>query len=114
MKKKEINKIYNEYKNYFRFKKACKSDKAYLKSLKVFIDGNIKLITNCTWYDMAGGFMLFCIEIQGSTYCICNDFWDDENNTTIYHDLSLKAYIELNEIDYDLSLLLQEYKRIIR
>ena len=58
--------------------------------------------------------MLFCVEIHGSTYCICNDFCDGENNTIIYHDLSLKAYIELEKIDYDLSLLLQEYKRIIR
>ena len=82
--------------------------------MKFFIDGNINLITNCTWYDLAGGFMMFCLEINKSTYCLYNEFWDCKNNTTIYHDLTLKAYEELYDNDYDMSLLLQEDIRINR
>tara|TARA_R100000808_G_scaffold20335_1_gene44033 strand:- start:784 stop:1149 length:366 start_codon:yes stop_codon:yes gene_type:complete len=119
MNKKEILNTFKTYSNYGRFLNkngeiSCKINNQHLKSLKFFIDGNINLITNCTWYDLAGGFMMFCVEINKSTYCISNEFWDGENNTTIYHDLTLKAYIELEKNDYDMGLLLQEDMRINR
>ena len=56
--------------------------------------------------------MLFCVQVGDSTYCIGNDLYDGENDTIIYHNLSLKAYIELEETDYDLDLLLQEEIKI--
>ena len=106
-----LNKL-NEYKKYHRFESDSKRNKQHLKSLSAFIYDNLEDITSCDWYDMAGGFMLFCVELGGSTYCIGNDFFDDENNTIIYHNLSLKAYIELEQTGYDFSLLLQEHTTI--
>ena len=98
----------NEYKNYHRI---SKHDKKHIESLEIFIIKNIDNITNSTWFDMAGGFMMFCIEIDNNTYCISNELYEGENgeyDTIIYHKLSLKAYIELEKNDYDFGLLLQE------
>ena len=105
----KVLKDYKEYKNYHRI---SDSDKEHLQELKFFIDGNIDEIKDSTWYDMAGGFMLFCIQINDSTYCIGNDKYDGENDTILYHGLSLKAYNELCDIDYDMGLLLHEELKI--
>lgn len=102
-------KNYRDYKNYFRFgKNPSKSNKKHLLDVKTFVFDNIDNIIASTWYDMSGGFMSFCVGINGSTYILCNDKWDDENDVLIYHNLSFKAYIELEKTDYDMDLLLQE------
>ena len=108
LNKKQILKQLKEYSEYHRFSNNCKIDINHLKDIKYFVNNNIENISNCTWYDMAGGFMLFCLELQGSTYCIGNDDFDGINDTIIYYGLSLKAYNELLEIGYDMGLLLHE------
>ena len=64
---------------------------------------------------MAGGFMMFCIEIDNDTYCISNELYEGyegDYNTIIYHKLSLKAYTELLKTDYDFGLLLHEETKL--
>jgi hypothetical protein len=112
MKKEKILNTLNEYKKYKRFENISDCDKEHIKKISYFIYDNLDGITNCTWFDMAGGFMMFAIEINGSTYCIYNESDLNEDNTTIYHNLSLKAYIELEKISYDMDLLLQEHTTI--
>ena len=101
-------KNYNNYIHYFRFQNPSIDDITHLKETKEFIYDNLEDIKNSTWYDLAGGFMSFCVEINGSTYILFNDKWDGENDVLIYHELSLKAYIELEKTGYDMDLLLQE------
>ena len=108
----KIIKDLKEYKNYHRI---GKHDKKHIEDLEIFIIKNIDNIKYSTWYDMAGGFMQFCIEIDNNTYCINNELYDGQNgeyDTIIYHNLTLKAYIELEKTDYDLGLLLQEETKI--
>jgi len=105
----KLIKDYKEYKNYHRIGNP---DQEHLKELWTFIGNNINEIEDSTWFDMAGGFMMFTIQLNGSTYCIGNDIFDEENDTTIYHNLSLKAFIELEQTDYDLGLLPHEHTKI--
>ena len=112
MKPNKIIKTLNEYKNYHRI---GKHDKKHIEDLEIFIIKNINDIKNCTWYDLAGGFMMFVIEIDNNTYCCFNELYEGyegDYNAIIYHNLSLKAYIELEVIDYDFSLLLQQEIKI--
>ena len=102
---KKVLKDYKEYKNYYRIEGSCKK---HLKELKDFIGDNINEIKDSTWYDMAGGFMMFCIQINNSTYCIGNEKYDNKNDTIRYENLSLKAFIELEKTDYDMGLLLPD------
>ena len=106
---KKVFKDYEEYKNYHRI---ADSDEEHLKELWAFIGDNINEIQDSTWFDMAGGFMMFCIQIDDSTYCIGNEKYDDENDTIRYENLSLKAFIELEKTDYDMGLLLHEEFKI--
>tara|TARA_R110002012_G_scaffold75736_1_gene191315 strand:- start:630 stop:953 length:324 start_codon:yes stop_codon:yes gene_type:complete len=106
---KKVLKDYKDYKNYHRI---TDSDKKHLQELKDFIDNNINNIKDSTWFDMAGGFMMFCVQVDDSTYCIGNDLYDGENDSIRYENLRLRAFIELEKADYDLGLLLHEDLKI--
>ena len=79
---KKVLKNYKEYKNYHRI---SDSDRQHLSELKSFINNNINDIKNSTWFDLAGGFMMFCIQVNNSTYCIGNDKFDEEKKKRLIH-----------------------------
>ena len=111
MKLKEILKAYNEYIHYCKKYRGC-DDIEHWNGLKAYILDNEEEITNVTWYDMAGGFTAFLIEINNSnTLVIGNDLFDEENNV-IEYDISLKAYEILQDEDFDFDLIPQQNLKI--
>lgn len=111
MNKKEILKQYNEYINYCKKYRGC-DDIEHWNGLKKYILDNQENITRATWYDMAGGFMAFLIEINNSnTLVIGNELFDSENNV-IEYGISLKAYEILQDEDFDFDLIPQQSLKI--
>ena len=109
MKKVNINALTKAVQNYIEHSKYVRGldDSEHWSGLCAFIEKNQNEITDFTWYDAAGGFMVFYIEM-GSTFVIGNDLFDGEHNT-IEYDMSLKSLQALESDNFDLDLLPQKY-----
>ena len=111
MKLKDILKVLKAYINYCKKFRGC-DDAEHWNGLKAYILDNAEEITNVTWYDMAGGFTAFLIEINNNnTLVIGNELFDEKNNV-IQYGISLKAYEILQDDDFDFDLIPQQKLKI--
>ena len=109
MTKKEILNKYNEYVEYSKNMRGNK-DTEHWHGLKAFILRNHREIKDCTWYDLAGGYTSFNLDV-GNTLSIGNELFDGYNNVVEYA-VSLKAFNILEDEGFDLDLLPHTFSRI--